>query len=147
LGHVRVVPAVDRAFLSDCSVEELHELGALANGLSSALFELLNSEGTNIIVTEHPVRYDVLARFQDDGLDLKWKPSKVEKSEMDSVASRISEKIIAPDEPKKQAPVAREPSVEPPVSKPAQVVEARTQPKPIEKPVEKPKVRFVRRIP
>ncbi|MFH1649909.1 MAG: hypothetical protein ABIA93_05145 [Candidatus Woesearchaeota archaeon] len=93
LGHVQVFPLRNVPALNLLSNEERHELFTISNTLSAILFEMLNAHGTNIIVQENPVRADIIARFQDDGIDLQWSGNRAEQSDLDSTRKAINDRI------------------------------------------------------
>ena len=64
-----------------------------ANNAATALFELANAQGTNIILEEHPLRLNVVARAQSDGLDFLWEPKQANPQELQAVAKSIKDKL------------------------------------------------------
>ena len=95
-----------------------------ASYAATALFELANAQGTNIILEEHDVRINVVARSQDDGLNFLWEPKQGNPQEIQSVAKSIKDKIDVnqwkkdnpskKDTPKKEPEAIEETSVDKP---------------------------------
>jgi hypothetical protein len=75
--------------------EDVALTGFCANVAASLLFERLKAQGTNIIIdygTEAHI--DVLARYEDDGINLLWTPKPSEPSQLDSTQERIRNKTF-----------------------------------------------------
>ena len=69
-------------------------IGFCANVSASLLFERLQAQGTNIIITveKDTTRVDVLARAENDGLNLLWTPKPAER--IDEIQERIRNKTF-----------------------------------------------------
>ncbi len=64
----------------------------IANATSTLIFEQLGAHGTNIILEDGThASYVVAGRTENDGIDLRWKPERASKEELESAAKRISE--------------------------------------------------------
>ncbi len=90
-GHVRF----------ELTVKEPEEIGAaaLAGIVTSAmLFERLQAHWTHMIIGLRPKdsRMDVIARWEDDGLDLTWQPKTVEPNRMEELAGLIRDRLSDP---------------------------------------------------
>jgi hypothetical protein len=69
--------------------------GFCANIAASLLFERMQAQGTNMIIDlSDSSRIDVLARYEDDGLNLLWTPKPAEPSTLDSAQERIRNKTF-----------------------------------------------------
>ena len=75
------------------SNEEAEHLFFASSYAATALFELLQAQGSNILIKNFgDVNVDVIARNADDGLNLLWTPKKAEPAELDEVAAKIKGK-------------------------------------------------------
>lgn len=92
VGHIIVEPKEKFADIQSMSDELIQHLFFGASYAATALFELANAQGTNIILEEHDVRINVVARSQDDGLDFLWQPKQSNPQELQSVAKSIKDK-------------------------------------------------------
>ena len=103
-GHVRVTVKEHNDAFEKVSEQDVQSLFWVGNLVASAMFDSLGAIGTNIIASDKDhVFLDVLARFENDGVELKWDPQKVDASDLDSLASRIAEKVGSKgSEPEKQ---------------------------------------------
>ena len=71
----------------------------IANKLSTALFETLNIQGTNIIAQNGTAAGQIIPHFsvniiprsENDGLNLQWEPKKLSKDEMDTAQLQLRE--------------------------------------------------------
>lgn len=94
LGHIKITPKKTVSALDELSAEESAQLFWVASFAATGLFEGMGAHGTNILCTEgDEVAVHVLARTQEDGLDLFWEPKKAEPAELETMASRISEQL------------------------------------------------------
>ncbi len=94
-GHVVVTPVQEASHLRDLPPEVVEHLFTVASLTATALFEGLGAQGTNILCVEGDgqVHIDVLARSQDDGLDLFWEPKRADPADLDAVASQVKEQL------------------------------------------------------
>lgn len=93
VGHIIVEPKEKMPDLQSMSDQLVNHLFFGASYAATALFELANAQGTNIILEEHDVRINVVARSQDDGLNFLWEPKQGNPQEIQSVAKSIKDKI------------------------------------------------------
>ena len=93
VGHIIVEPKEKLPDLQSASDDLIKHLFFGASYAATALFELAQAQGTNIILEEHDLRINVIARAQDDGLDLMWTPSQVDQSELQSLSKSIKDDI------------------------------------------------------
>ncbi|MBI4147856.1 HIT family protein [Candidatus Woesearchaeota archaeon] len=90
VGHILVAPKQHVPILEQVPDYIINELWVKANKLSIALFESIGAEGTNIVIANGPAAGQVLphamlnvvARKQNDGLQLQWQPKKLGDEEM-----------------------------------------------------------------
>jgi len=90
-GHVRFALAA----------KEPQDLGAAALAgivTSAVLFERLQAHWTHLIMSLRPKgsRMEVIARWEDDGLDLTWQPKTVEPQRMEELAGLIRDRLSDP---------------------------------------------------
>tara|TARA_Y100000034_G_C6885167_1_gene406318 strand:+ start:347 stop:820 length:474 start_codon:yes stop_codon:yes gene_type:complete len=99
-GHLQVFPQKDIKELEQLDDETNEHMFFAASYAATALFEGLKAQGTNIIISnvinsKHDRIYiDVLARNQDDGIDVLWKPKQLQEEEMNSVLSSIKDQTF-----------------------------------------------------
>lgn len=108
-GHLQVL-SKQHMKLIDLDAERVQHLFHLANYTAAGLFEVLQAQGTNILVhegiEEHAV-LNVLSRKMDDGLSFQWEPKSLLPADMDEIAQKIRDQIF-PDSEK--APQASKPA-------------------------------------
>ena len=77
-------------------------IGFCANVSASLLFERMQAQGTNIIFTidRESTRVDVLARVENDGLNLIWTPKAAER--LDEIQEKIRNKTFFFDKEEQQ---------------------------------------------
>lgn len=90
-GHIEVRPLREVTFLADLSKDEVQHLFFGASYAATALFELIGAQGTNIMLTESsdPLCLHVVARMENDGLNVLWQPK-----QLDPVAAKDAAKSI-----------------------------------------------------
>ena len=93
VGHIVVEPKEKFPDMQSMSDELVQHLFFGASYAATALFELANAQGTNIILEEHDVRINVVARSQDDGLNFLWEPKQANPQELQSIAKSIKDKV------------------------------------------------------
>jgi hypothetical protein len=73
----------------------------LSSVSASTVFEIVSAHGTNIILHHASgLSCNVIPRFTNDPLDLKWSPLKIEEGEMEGIRNAISFQTIGmPDLP------------------------------------------------
>ena len=109
-GHLTITPKQSAKTVDELSSETMEHLSYGASYAATVLFETLGAHGTNIVLNEHPVRVEVLARKQDDGLDLLWTPKQLDPSAMASAEEKIKDNtfMIGKEEEKQQEKVVEE---------------------------------------
>jgi hypothetical protein len=73
-------------------------VGFTASMAASVMFERLQAQGTNILISlddEKGVRVDILARKQNDGVNLQWTPAQVEPAQMESIRESLSDAFFS----------------------------------------------------
>jgi diadenosine tetraphosphate (Ap4A) HIT family hydrolase len=122
LGHLIITPKGEAKTVDDMPAEVMEHMSYGASYAATVLFETLGAQGTNIIMNEDPVRVEVLARKQDDGLDLLWTPKQLEQADMESAESKIKDNtfMIGKEEeaptPKSEGPTQEEALAETPAT-------------------------------
>ena len=114
-GHTFVVPKEHYPIYEQIPDELVGKLFSISNKVSTALFESLQVQGTNIFVTNgvsagqsvaHFV-INIVPRKEGDGIDLQWQPRQLSEEEMSTVELKIKEGTQ-----NMGAPSSGEPSVE-----------------------------------
>lgn len=99
-GHVRVYPKKEFADLESMDDSLVEHIFSIANVISSALFEITQSHGTNIIANNGNTKgqkgffIDIISRKTEDGLNFMWKPKQMDQSIIDDVSKAISDSIL-----------------------------------------------------
>jgi len=99
-GHLQVFPQKEIKELEQLDEETNQHMFFAASYAATALFEGLKAQGTNIMVSnvinqKHSRVYiDVIARNQDDGIDILWKPKQVQPEDLDSVLASIKDQAF-----------------------------------------------------
>jgi len=99
-GHVLVFLKKHYQFLGQIEDAEAGYLFKITNQISTAVFEAMGATGTNIVVnngqgagqTAPHVLINVIPRYENDGINLRWNPQKIEEAEMEEIAKKIQEK-------------------------------------------------------
>lgn len=95
VGHVEVhIPS--KQLLNDLEEDEITHAFYVASFCATGLFESLNVQGTNIILTEEQNQdlvIHVLARMPDDGLSVLWNPLEMPPAELESLAKSVADDI------------------------------------------------------
>ncbi len=100
-GHCFVMPKNHYPIIEQVPDEELANLFTVANKISSAIFEDLKAQGTNIFVangipagqTVAHFMINVIPRQENDGINLQWKPKQLSEEEMATVELKLKEQI------------------------------------------------------
>lgn len=113
-GQLDVVMKSPVTCLDQLSDEEFEHVNFVASYASTALFELLGAQGTNVLCNEDdgPLTFHILARREGDNLGILWSPTKGE--QLDETAQAIKDSIdIAQwqkEQDTKEVEVVEEPS-------------------------------------
>ena len=98
-GHTFVVPKAHHPIFEQAPDDLVGKLFSIANKISTALFETLPIQGTNIFVTNgvsagqsvaHFV-INVIPRKDEDNINLQWKPKQLSEEEMSTVELKVKE--------------------------------------------------------
>lgn len=100
-GHCFVIPKNHYPIIEQVPDAELANLFTVANKISSAIFENLKVQGTNIFVangipagqTVAHFMINVIPRKENDGINLQWKPKQLSQEEMSTVELKLKEQI------------------------------------------------------
>lgn len=100
-GHCFVIPKNHYPIIEQVPDPELVNLFLVANKISSAIFENLKVQGTNIFVangipagqTVAHFMINVIPRTENDGINLQWSPKQLNEEEMSTVELKLKESI------------------------------------------------------
>jgi diadenosine tetraphosphate (Ap4A) HIT family hydrolase len=97
-GHIQIVTKKHVVAIEDIKDDDLVHLFYIASYSSSAVFELLQAHGTNLICNQgefigRHFRIDVVPRKTDDGLNFLWTPKKFKPEEIKDALSRVTDKV------------------------------------------------------
>jgi len=98
-GHCFVLPKNHYPILEQVPDPEIAKLFQVANKISSAIFENLGVQGTNIFAangvpagqTVAHFMLHVIPRVENDGVNLQWQPKQLTEEEMSTVELKIKE--------------------------------------------------------
>lgn len=98
-GHCFIMPKNHYAIIEQVPDIEIGRLFQVSNKISSAIFESLGAQGTNIFVangipagqTVAHFTINVIPRKENDGINLQWQPKQLSEEEMSTVELRLKE--------------------------------------------------------
>ena len=98
-GHTFVIPKSHYPILEQVPDREIGRLFAVSNKISTAIFESLGAQGTNIFVangipagqTVAHMMINVIPRKENDGINLQWQPRQLNEEEMSTVELKLKE--------------------------------------------------------
>ncbi|MBI2656262.1 HIT family protein [Candidatus Woesearchaeota archaeon] len=98
-GHCFVIPKSHYAIIEQVPDIEIGRLFQVSNKISSAIFESLGAQGTNIFVangipagqTVAHFTINVIPRKENDGINLQWQPKQLSEEEMSTVELKLKE--------------------------------------------------------
>src|SRR3989338_3629781 len=98
-GHCFVMPKNHYPIIEHVPDVEIGRLFQVSNKISSAIFESLGAQGTNIFVangipagqTVAHFTINVIPRKENDGINLQWQPKQLSEEEMSTVELRLKE--------------------------------------------------------
>jgi len=118
-GHCFVLPKNHYPILEQVPDPEIAKLFNVANKISSAIFENLGVQGTNIFVangvpagqTVAHFMLHVIPRIEKDNVSLEWQPKQLTEEEMSTVELKIKEqtKNIGSFKPEKTEKIVKKP--------------------------------------
>lgn len=100
IGHILVMPKEHYPIIEQVPDYIIAHLFQITNKISTAIFEAIRVQGTNIIVTNGVAagqRYNhfivnIIPRAPDDGLSFQWKSKQLSEEEMSTVELQVKEK-------------------------------------------------------
>jgi len=100
-GHCFVIPKNHYPIMEQVPDEELGHHFSIANKISSAIFDILKVQGTNLFVRNgipagQKVAHfmiNVIPRGENDGVNLQWKPKQLSEEEISTVELKLKEQI------------------------------------------------------
>ena len=98
-GHCFVMPKNHYPIIEQVPDSEIGRLFQVSNKISSAIFESLGAQGTNIFVangipagqTVAHFTINVIPRKENDGVNLQWQPKQLSEEEMSTVELKLKE--------------------------------------------------------
>ena len=98
-GHTFIVPKKHYPIFEQVPDELVEKIFSVANKISTALFETMNVQGTNIFIANgvsagQSVAHfivNVIPRTEGDGINLQWNPKQLSEEEMSTVEIKIKE--------------------------------------------------------
>ena len=98
-GHCFVMPKNHYPIIEQVPDSEIGRLFQVSNKMSSAIFESLGAQGTNIFVangipegqTVAHFTINVIPRKENDGVNLQWQPKQLSEEEMSTVELKLKE--------------------------------------------------------
>ena len=98
-GHCFVMPKNHYPIIEQVPDAEIGRLFQVSNKISSAIFESLGAQGTNIFVangvpagqTVAHFTINVIPRKDNDGINLQWQPKQLSEEEMSTVELKLKE--------------------------------------------------------
>src|SRR3989339_1170670 len=113
-GHCFVMPKNHYPIIEQVPDAEIGRLFNISNRISSAIFESLGAQGTNIFVangipagqTVAHFTINVIPRRENDGINLQWQPKQLSEEEMSTVELKLkdSAKNVGNFEKEKKTP-------------------------------------------
>jgi len=100
-GHCFVMPKNHYPIIEQVPDIELANLFSMANKISSAIFEKLKVQGTNIFAangipagqTVAHFMVNIIPRKENDNVNLQWKPKQLSEEEMSTVELKLKDQI------------------------------------------------------
>ncbi|MBS3114843.1 HIT domain-containing protein [Candidatus Woesearchaeota archaeon] len=98
-GHCFIMPKKHYPIIEQVPDIEIGRLFQVSNKISSAIFESLGAQGTNIFVangipagqTVAHFTINVIPRKENDGINLQWQPKQLSEEEMSTVELKLKE--------------------------------------------------------
>ena len=98
-GHCFVMPKNHYPIIEQVPDIEIARLFQVSNKISSAIFESLGAQGTNIFVangipagqTVAHFTINVIPRKENDGINLQWQPKQLSEEEMSTIELKLKE--------------------------------------------------------
>ena len=98
-GHCFVIPKNHYPIIEQVPDHEIGKLFQISNKISTAIFESLGAQGTNIFVangipagqTVAHFTINVIPRKENDGINLQWQPKQLDEEEMSTIEIKLKE--------------------------------------------------------
>ena len=98
-GHCFVIPKNHYPIIEQVPDIEIGRLFQVSNKISSAIFESLGAQGTNIFVangipagqTVAHFTINVIPRKENDGINLQWQPKQLNEEEISTIELKLKE--------------------------------------------------------
>ena len=98
-GHCFVMPKSHYPIIEQVPDLEIGRLFQVSNKISSAIFESLGAQGTNVFVangvpagqTVAHFTINIIPRKENDGINLQWQPKQLSEEEMSTVELKLKE--------------------------------------------------------
>ncbi len=114
-GHLIILPKKHATILEQVPDYTVKEMFIHANKASTALFETLGAQGTNILIQNgepsgqrhNHVMLHIIPRFENDKLNLGWQPKKISEDEMSTIELKIKQETgaVGSFEKEKEKPI------------------------------------------
>jgi len=118
-GHSFVIPKQHIPIFEQTPTHLVGKLFNIANKISSAIFDTLGVQGTNIFVANGVpagqkvahLMVNVIPRKENDGIKLEWQPKQLSEEEMSTIELKLKDEIgnIGFEEAPKAKPIKAEP--------------------------------------
>lgn len=98
-GHCFVMPKNHYPIIEQVPDLEIGRLFQVSNKISSAIFESLGAQGTNIFVsngipagqTVAHFAINIIPRMENDGINLQWQPKQLSEEEISTIELKLKE--------------------------------------------------------
>ncbi len=109
-GHIQLFLKSHYTIFEHVPDTEVSYLFSVANKLSTAAFEALGMQGTNIVITngvaagqKHAhLLVNILPRMENDGVELSWAGQQLSEEEMSTVEMKLKERAEAAAKPEEK---------------------------------------------
>lgn len=123
-GHAIIFPKMHKTIIEQLSSNQFANFFVEVVHLAMLIFEVLNAEGTNIIIQngeaagqEIPhVCAHIIPRFSNDGVNLMWQPKQLNEEQMDTIHKMMLEAVKSLE--KKEGEAAEKAEQAPPNEEP-----------------------------
>jgi len=110
VGHSIVLPVEHQPIIEKLSDEIFEDMFVIANKIAIAGFEVLGAHGTNILInnglpagqTSGHTQINVIPRFEGDGLNVQWQPTKATEDDLNDAMLRLQSELMKKEEPKEE---------------------------------------------
>ncbi len=94
MGHIHIRPEHPVRDFSQAKGILGEQLFWVSSFSASALFDSIGAHGTNIVISDgSSLVADVVARFQDDGLGLRWDPKPADPGALKDLATTVKDAL------------------------------------------------------